>query len=144
MGSGYIDPHFLDLGTSWRWVVSFTPRPLYPRGKNPRYPLDRRFLTTVAYKIVVFIISDATSVCACCNVQSSCTQYWGTILQTGKSRVRFPIGLLDFLVYLILPAALWAWGRLSLTEMSTSNLPGGKWRPAGKADNLTAICEPII
>jgi hypothetical protein len=34
MGSGCIDPHFLDLGTSWRWVVSFTPRPLYPRGKS--------------------------------------------------------------------------------------------------------------
>jgi hypothetical protein len=42
MGSGCIDPHFLDLGTSWRWVDKFTPRPLYPRGKNPRYPLDRR------------------------------------------------------------------------------------------------------
>jgi hypothetical protein len=22
--------------------VSFTPRPLYPRGKTPRYPLDRK------------------------------------------------------------------------------------------------------
>jgi hypothetical protein len=32
----------LDLSTSWRWVVSFTPRPLYPRGNSPRYPLDRR------------------------------------------------------------------------------------------------------
>jgi hypothetical protein len=32
----------LDLGTSWRWVVSFTPRPLYLRGKNPPYPFDRR------------------------------------------------------------------------------------------------------
>jgi hypothetical protein len=29
-GSGCIDPHFLDLGTSWRLVVSFTLRPLYP------------------------------------------------------------------------------------------------------------------
>jgi hypothetical protein len=28
-----------------------------------------------------------------------------------------------------------------LTEMSTRNLPGGKGRPARKADNLTAICE---
>jgi hypothetical protein len=28
-GSGYIDPRFLDLGTSWRWVVSFTPWPLF-------------------------------------------------------------------------------------------------------------------
>jgi hypothetical protein len=31
-----------------------------------------------------------------------------------------------------------------LTEMSTKNLPGGKGRPARKADNLTAICEPTV
>jgi hypothetical protein len=31
-----------------------------------------------------------------------------------------------------------------LSEMSTRNLPGGKGRPARKADNLNAICEPII
>jgi hypothetical protein len=31
-----------------------------------------------------------------------------------------------------------------LTEMSTRKLPGSKGRPARKADNLTAICEPII
>jgi hypothetical protein len=30
------------------------------------------------------------------------------------------------------------------TEMSTGKLPGGKERPARKADNLTAICEPIV
>jgi hypothetical protein len=28
--------------------------------------------------------------------------------------------------------------------MSTRNLPGGKRRPARKADNLIAICEPIV
>jgi hypothetical protein len=33
---------FLDLGTIWRWVVSFTPLPLYLRGKGLQYPLDRR------------------------------------------------------------------------------------------------------
>jgi hypothetical protein len=33
---------FFDLGTRWRWVVSFTSRPHYPQGKSPRYPLDRR------------------------------------------------------------------------------------------------------
>jgi hypothetical protein len=33
---------FLDLGTSWRWVISFTPLPLNPRGKSHQYPLDRR------------------------------------------------------------------------------------------------------
>jgi hypothetical protein len=31
-----------------------------------------------------------------------------------------------------------------LTEMSTRNLPGGKKRPVRKADNLIAICEPIV
>jgi hypothetical protein len=31
-----------------------------------------------------------------------------------------------------------------LTEMSTRNVPEGKGRPAHKADNLTAICEPIV
>jgi hypothetical protein len=31
-----------------------------------------------------------------------------------------------------------------LTERSTRNLPGGKERPAHKADNLTAIFEPIV
>jgi hypothetical protein len=55
-----INPHFLDLGTSWRWVVSFTPRPLYPRERalgihciggwvDPRAGLDHmekwKFLT---------------------------------------------------------------------------------------------------
>jgi hypothetical protein len=31
-----------------------------------------------------------------------------------------------------------------LTEMSNRNIPGGKGRPARKADNLTAICEPTL
>jgi hypothetical protein len=31
-----------------------------------------------------------------------------------------------------------------LTEMSTRNFPGGKGRAASKADNLTAICDPIV
>jgi hypothetical protein len=42
MGEWMYRSLILDLGTSWRWVVSFTPRLLYPRGKSPRYPLDRR------------------------------------------------------------------------------------------------------
>jgi hypothetical protein len=41
-GSGCIHPHFLDLGTNWRWVVSFTLLPLYTWGKSPRYPQDRK------------------------------------------------------------------------------------------------------
>jgi hypothetical protein len=31
-----------------------------------------------------------------------------------------------------------------LTEMSTSKVTGGKERAVREADNLTAICEPIV
>jgi hypothetical protein len=31
-----------------------------------------------------------------------------------------------------------------LTERSTRNFPGAKKRPAHKADNLAAICEPNV
>jgi hypothetical protein len=33
---------FFDLGTRWRWVVNFTPQPLYTQGRSPWYPLGRR------------------------------------------------------------------------------------------------------
>jgi hypothetical protein len=45
-GSGDTAPRIPNLDTRWRWIVSFTPRPLYPRGKRPSYPLDRRLSGT--------------------------------------------------------------------------------------------------
>jgi hypothetical protein len=32
----------------------------------------------------------------------------------------------------------------STINTNTRNVPGGKGRPAFKADNITAICEPIV
>jgi hypothetical protein len=59
------------------------------------------------------------------------------MLQAGRSRDRFPITSLNFL-------------RLGytqpLTEISTINKQNlrSKERPVRKADNLAAICEPIV
>jgi len=41
-GSRGIASRILDLVTRWRWVVSFTPQPLYIQERSSRYPLDRR------------------------------------------------------------------------------------------------------
>jgi hypothetical protein len=46
-----------------------------------------------------------------------------------------------FSIYLIRPAALWF--TQLLTEMSTRNILRDEARPSRKADNLTAIHEPI-
>jgi hypothetical protein len=64
--------------------------------------------------------------------------------QAGRSRDRIPMRW----IFLNLPNSsshIMALGSTQpLTEMSTRNLPGGKGRPASIADNLTAICEPIV
>jgi len=39
--------------------------------------------------------------------------WWGAALQSGRSRVRFPIESSGFFIQLILSAVLWLWGRLS-------------------------------
>jgi hypothetical protein len=64
------------------------------------------------------------------------------MLQACKSLVRFPMGSLDFSIYLILPAALMVLGSTqSVAENSTRNLPRGKGL---NADNFNVICEPNV
>ena len=61
---------------------------------------------------------------------------WGTAIQVGRSRVRFPMVSLDFFIDIILPAALWPWGWLRLYQKWVPGIfPGGKaagaygWQP---------------
>jgi hypothetical protein len=73
--------------------------------------------------------------------QRSWLRHYATSREVAGSITDEVIGFFQ----LILAVALWPWGWLSLlTEMGTSNLSGSKWRSARMADNLTAICEPIV
>jgi hypothetical protein len=51
LGNGGIVNSFFDLGTRWRWVVSFTLRPLYRQRKRPWYPLDKKFNEDILEKL---------------------------------------------------------------------------------------------
>jgi hypothetical protein len=69
---------------------------------------------------------------------------WGTMLQAAKAAGSIPDEVIVFLSWPNPSSRTMALGSTqSPTEMSTRNLPGGKGRPAHKAD-LTAICEPIV
>jgi hypothetical protein len=67
---------------------------------------------------------------------------WGTMLEAGRSRVRVPMRwhFSSFQPHYG-PGVDSASNR---NEYPPRKVPGGKGRPARKADNLTAICEPIV
>jgi hypothetical protein len=74
-----------------------------------------------------------------------CVVGWGTVLQAGRSGVRFPIRLLNFVNWPYPSSYTMALGLTQpLREMSTRMIPGDKGRQARKADNLTAVCEPTV
>jgi hypothetical protein len=66
--------------------------------------------------------------------------------QAGRSRVRVPMMWIFFNLPNPSSRTMVLGPTQPLTEISTRNLPGGrnKGRPTHKADNITAICEPIV
>jgi hypothetical protein len=63
------------------------------------------------------------------------------MLQDGRSPVRVPDEV-NFFFFNLPNMALGS--TQPVTEMSTRNFPGGKKRPARRADNLAAIYEPHV
>jgi hypothetical protein len=93
------------------------------------------------------ICKPLVSMCICIppyGVHSS-IEGWGTMLKAGRSWVRFPMRYLDFINLPNPSSHTMALGSTHpLTEMSTRHLPGCNGWLAHKADNLTAVFEPII
>jgi hypothetical protein len=102
-GSGCIDPHFLDLGTSWRWVVNFTTWPIYPRGRSPQYPLDRRFggRQSRSGRFEEENILDRTGTRTC---------FWWLGSWTGDSPVHTSISLIWSQIFRYLLSRIWDHG----------------------------------
>jgi hypothetical protein len=66
------------------------------------------------------------------------------MLQTGRSPVRIPVEIDFFNLRNPSSRTVALKSTQPLTEMSTRKLPGDKKRPARRADNLAAICEPNV
>jgi hypothetical protein len=62
---------------------------------------------------------------------------WGTVLQAGMSKFRFPMVSLEFFLDIILPAAVWPWGWQNLWQKRVPGIsPGGK---GGRCVGLTIL-----
>jgi hypothetical protein len=66
------------------------------------------------------------------------------MLQAGRSRDRVPMRWIFFNLPNPSSRTMALGSTQLLTEMNNGIFLGGKGRPAHRADNLTAICEPIF
>jgi hypothetical protein len=66
------------------------------------------------------------------------------MVQAGNSPVQVPDEVDFFTLYNPSSCTILLGSTQSLTKMSTTNLHGGKKRPARTADKLAAICVPNI
>jgi hypothetical protein len=66
------------------------------------------------------------------------------MLQVGRLQVRVPDEVDFFNVPNTSSRTMALTSTQPITEISTRNLPGGKKRPARKAESFIGICEPNI
>jgi hypothetical protein len=109
-----IDPHFLDLGSRWRWVASFSPRPLYALVKSPQYPLDRGLSGSQSRswrRAEVIIISPTGTQTPTPRSSSS----YPVAIPTALSRLRRLINIYIYIYIYIYPCRLWKQLTLKIT-----------------------------
>jgi hypothetical protein len=126
------DPYFFDIGTSWRWVVSFMPCRVIP-GKDthwiggwvdPRTGLsnmEKWYSWLPGFELWPLVRSVRSQpLCRLCYRSSrEGTEIYSSSRIMALGLTQPPIGT------------------------STRKLPWSKTRPARKADDLTDICERI-
>jgi hypothetical protein len=91
-GSGGISPRILDLGTRWRWIVSFTARPRYPQGKSPLPRTHWRKLQ-IQLEEPCFSNSPLKNSVPCYPLQTERTKIFGKSLQKLAREPNRPLGL---------------------------------------------------
>jgi hypothetical protein len=68
------------------------------------------YIACFVLSVINMYVSCFTTLCYFVHAHYVC----GTALQIGRSLVRFQMVSLEFFIHIILPIALWPWGRLSL------------------------------
>jgi hypothetical protein len=115
----------LSVGIRWRWVVSFTPRPLYPRGKRPRYRFNWRHCGSLQLVWMLWRRENFLSSTGNWGARGSIVG-WGTML-TSRNVVGSSPDEMDFFNWPNRSSRTMALGSTQpLTEMSTRNLTSGR------------------
>jgi hypothetical protein len=97
----------------------------------------------ILYFIIYYLMQNLYTVPVIGGARSSIVG-WGTMLQARRSRVRVPKRWIFFSWPNPYSRTMALGSTQPLTDMSIGNLPGGKGQLVHKADNLTAIYEPIV